>query len=283
MKKIISAICLALALVCCFSTTACGKKAKLAIGKEMIKYDSQLDALIKLNEGEVDACVIDSVMAGYYSTTGDLAGKVSMVEGIIDVQEEYGIAGRKNDKAFISKINEALIAIANEDYAELNEAYGLEASAIVTGNTTNPLANSSDDSWNTIVNSGKIVIGYTVFAPIAYMVDNKLTGYDIELAQKVVEYLNENYETNITLEFVEIDWDAKETLLNGGTIDLIWNGLTITSERSANMCISIPYLKNKQVVVVKTTDLEKYTTLESLKKVVVGVEKGSAGEDVVKG
>ena len=283
MKKIISAICLSLAVVCCFAMVGCKKSQKLAIGKEMVKYDSQLDALIKLNAGEVDACVIDSVMAGYYSATGDLAGKVAMVEGISLPEEEYGIAGRKNDKAFISKINEALIAICDTDYASIGESYGLTASEIITANTVNPLANASDNSWNSIVTSGKIILGYTVFAPIAYEVSGALTGYDIELAKKVVEYLNTTYNVSLTLEFLEIDWDAKETLLANGSIDLIWNGLTITEERSANMCISVPYLKNKQVVVVKNADLNKYTSIDSLKKAVIGVEGGSAGEDVVKG
>jgi hypothetical protein len=38
----------------------------------------------------------------------------------------------------------------------------------LTAETTNPYANATDDSWNNVVASGKIVIGYTVFAPIAY-------------------------------------------------------------------------------------------------------------------
>lgn len=46
--------------------------------------------------------------------------------------------------------------------------------------------------------------------------------------------------------------------LNGKTIDCIWNGLTIDDERLETMQISKPYMNNKQVMVVKTENVEKY-------------------------
>ena len=94
---------------------------------------------------------------------------------------------------------------------------------------------------------------------------------------------NEKYSVNLTPEFQIIDWDSKEALLTNGTIDLIWNGLTIDDERLANMCISVPYLNNDQVAVVRTEDKDKYVTPDDLKDAVIGVEKGSAGESVVRG
>ena len=51
--------------------------------------------------------------------------------------------------------------------------------------------------------------------------------------------------------FQEIDWNSKETELASKNIDCIWNGMTITEERAENMQISIPYMENKQVCVVK--------------------------------
>ena len=122
-----------------------------------------------------------------------------------------------------------------------------------------------------------------IFAPIAFDEGDGLTGYDIELAKKTIEYLNEKYSVNLTPEFQIIDWDSKEALLTNGTIDLIWNGLTIDDERLANMCISVPYLNNDQVAVVRTEDKDKYVTPDDLKDAVIGVEKGSAGESVVRG
>ena len=41
----------------------------------------------------------------------------------------------------------------------------------------------------------------------------------------------------------------KETELDSGNIDLIWNGYTITEERKEKVTFSAPYLKNRQVIV----------------------------------
>ena len=117
---------------------------------------------------------------------------------------------------------------------------------------------------------------------------DKLTGFDIELAREVVAYLNEEYDTNIKIEFQEIDWNSKEALLENGTIDLVWNGMTITAERSLEMCISVPYLYNKQVAVVRAADASKYddfslASVASFLTATFGAEAGSAGEDVIKG
>ena len=107
------------------------------------------------------------------------------------------------------------------------------------------------------------------------------------MAKVVFEYLNKTYGTDIKIEFVEIEWSQKEALLENGTIDLVWNGMTITPERSAEMCISVPYLTNKQVAVIKKADADKYASADlaaftkNAKNAIIIVEKGSAGEELV--
>ena len=262
---------------------ACNSGEQLAYGKELLTLNTQLDTLTQLNMGAIDAAVIDSVMAGYYSNNGEYAGKVTIMDAVLQ-REQYGIAARKGDEAFMSKINEALIALyGNGGMQEVAAQFGLTADIALESSTKNPLADATDSSWDDIVASGKIIIGYTIFAPIAFDEGNDLTGYDIELAKKTIEYLNEKYSVNLEPEFQIIDWDSKEALLTNGTIDLIWNGLTIDDERLANMCISVPYLNNDQVAVVRTEDKDKYVTPDDLKDAVIGVEKGSAGESVVRG
>lgn len=262
---------------------ACNSGEQLAYGKELLTLNTQLDTLTQLNMGAIDAAVIDSVMAGYYSNNGEYAGKVTIMDAVLQ-REQYGIAARKDDEAFMSKINEALIALyGNGGMQEVADQFGLTADIALESSTENPLADATDSSWDDIVASGKIIIGYTIFAPIAFDEGGGLTGYDIELAKKTIEYLNEKYSVNLTPEFQIIDWDSKEALLTNGTIDLIWNGLTIDDERLANMCISVPYLNNDQVAVVRTEDKDKYVTPDDLKDAVIGVEKGSAGESVVRG
>lgn len=291
MKKLLTTLVAAiLCITACFSLTACGKE-QLNFGKDIVKLDSQLDTLTQLKNGTVTMSVIDSVMAGYYSTTGEFKDDIVVLDDYVLAKEQYGIAGRKDDKAFVSKINEALIALNSLNklyaYTQIANEYGLLSSTCITSETVNPLADASDGSWDAIKTSGKIVIGYTVFAPIAYDVVNNVPtkGFDIDLAKKVVEYLNNTYSINLTLEFQEIDWDSKEALLSNGTVDLIWNGLTITDERIANMCISVPYLNNNQVAVVRKADYNENMSYKDLftlfSNAIIGVEGGSAGESVV--
>ena len=98
-----------------------------------------------------------------------------------------------------------------------------------------------------------------------------------------MEYLNAKYETSIEVEFLLIEWSTKEAKLADGTIDLVWNGMTITPEHSAEMCISVPYLYNKQVAVILKSDAGKYSDAASMSKAIMTAESGSAGETVIVG
>ena len=142
----------------------------------------------------------------------------------------------------------------------------------------NPSSQSATGDWSYIADKGDLVIGITYFEPMNYKDENgKLTGFETEFAQSVCEKLG------VKANFQKIDWDSKEVELNAKTIDCIWNGLTITDERQENMGISTPYMENKQVMVTKAENADKFTTAEAVKGATVVAEKKSAGEDVAKG
>ena len=293
MKKIISlTLALIMMLGCVAVFASCQTpEEELNFGKELLSVGSQLDALNGLVKGDADIAVIDSVMAGYYMNGVDTFKDYQILPGVILAEEQYGIAAKKGNAALIGKINEAMIALVDTDYKDVAAQYGLTTETLVTATTTNPNANATDNSWNDVVTAKKLIVGYTVFAPIAYKdsdgEDAQLIGFDIDLAKAVVNYLNTTYSTQIEIEFIVIDWDEKETLLANGSIDLVWNGMTITDERLEAMEISVPYLANKQVAIVKKVDAAKYgSTKEEFFKntaeAVIIVEKGSAGEELVK-
>lgn len=122
-----------------------------------------------------------------------------------------------------------------------------------------------------IKDNGKMVIGITLFAPMNYYKDNKLIGFETEFAEAVCK------ELGVEAEFIEINWDSKETELASKKIDCIWNGMTITPEREEEMSISQPYMANKQVLVVNSANAG-ITSVAGLR---IAVEAGSAGETVV--
>ena len=136
---------------------------------------------------------------------------------------------------------------------------------------------SSASDWSYIQEKGEMVIGITYFEPMNYKDENgELTGFETEFAQAVCEKMG------VEATFQKIDWESKEVELNSKTIDCIWNGLTITDERKENMDISVAYMENKQVMVTKAENADKYTSADALKGATVVAEKKSAGEDVAK-
>ncbi|MBQ2896858.1 MAG: transporter substrate-binding domain-containing protein [Clostridia bacterium] len=122
----------------------------------------------------------------------------------------------------------------------------------------------------------KLVIGYTIYEPMNYMEDGKLTGFDTEFAEAVCGKLG------VTPEFVEINWDTKFVTLDANQIDCIWNGMTISDEVKANCDVSKAYVKNAQVVVMAEDKIENYKDVESLKGLKFAAEAGSAGEAAIK-
>ena len=278
MKKILSlALVLVMLMSSLFIMSSCGKE-DLQIGKQYNALTAQTDVLVQLKAGSIDVGVMDSIMAGYYmSQDSAYSDNLMVVENLTLATEQYGIAARKGS-GFAKKINEALIAMANDGSLEtLAAKYGIASEVCVDKNATvAPMTEAEAKDWNDIVAEGKFIVGYTLFAPIAYEDENgNLIGFDIELAKAVAAKLG------LAVEFEIIEWSAKEAKLEGGSIDCIWNGMTITEERKEAMEITIPYLNNKQVAVIRKADKEKYTDVESMKDAIMGAEKGSAGESCI--
>ncbi len=123
----------------------------------------------------------------------------------------------------------------------------------------------------------ELIIGYTIYEPMNYMGDDgKLTGFDTEFAEAVCEKLG------VKPNFVEINWDTKFTTLDAGTIDCIWNGMTISDEVKKNCAVSKAYVKNAQVVVMAKDKLDSYKDAASMKDLKFAAEAGSAGEAAIK-
>ena len=74
-----------------------------------------------------------------------------------------------------------------------------------------------------------------------------------------------------------IEWGNKITELNSKNIDCIWNGMTISDELLDKTSVSVPYMKNRQVVIVRKADAEKYNAQDKLADARIVAETGSAG------
>ena len=123
-----------------------------------------------------------------------------------------------------------------------------------------------------IAENGKLVVGITDFAPMDYKDENEnWIGFDADMAAAFAKSLG------VEVEFVEIEWDNKVFELNNGTIDCVWNGMTLTDEVTSAMDCSQAYCNNAQVVIVNKDVADKYKTAEDCKELNFAVESGSAG------
>ena len=132
-------------------------------------------------------------------------------------------------------------------------------------------SNPTVDNWDKYQQQKSITVGFdNTFVPMGFEEKNgNYAGFDIELAKYVSKKLG------ITVKFQPIDWDMKETELQNGTIDAIWNGYSATDERREKVAFTIPYMQNTQILVVKKTS--GIHSVEDMTGKVLGAQNGSSG------
>jgi len=98
----------------------------------------------------------------------------------------------------------------------------------------------------------------------------ELVGFDIDVAREACKRLK------IELQTQPIDWENKTAELNNGNIDCLWNGFSKTAERDKEFNLSIPYMKNEQIILIKTD--APYKSLADLGGKTIGVQSDSSAE-----
>lgn len=124
--------------------------------------------------------------------------------------------------------------------------------------------------------TGTLIVGFDQsYPPYGFVGDDgEFTGFDLDLAAAVADKLGWD------VQYEAIDWDAKDTLLNSGAINCIWNGFTMEG-REDDYTFSEPYMLNEQVVVVRADS--GVTSLEGLAGKTVITQVDSAALDVLEG
>ena len=248
-----------------FSLTACGGETKKVVvaekgsaGEEVAKtaedfkdmqytaVDTQAKALMEVSAGTADAAIVDYVMSIGSIGEGTDYEKL-VVEGNGYSEEEYGIAFRKGSD-LTAKVNEIIRELKSEGkLTEIAKTYKLDGILLGDAESEAFAQSENDSDYKYVMDKKELIIGFTYFAPMNYNDDDgEFVGFETEFAKAVCEKLG------VEAKFQEISWNAKETELAAKNIDCIWNGMTITDERKENMSVSIPYMQNKQVKVVKS-------------------------------
>ncbi len=148
-----------------------------------------------------------------------------------------------------------------------------DSSSQANSSTSSSSANTESDLAY-VQDKGTLVVGITEFEPMDYQnTDGEWIGFDADMAKAFAKSLG------VEVQFQVIDWDNKIMELDGKTIDVVWNGMTLTDEVTSAMSCSNPYCNNYQVVVVPADVAADYPDAASMSELNFAVESGSAGEE----
>lgn len=191
--------------------------------------------------------------------------------------EQYGVGFRKEDIALGLEVQKYLDAMMEDGTMQQisQKWFGKDATLKDAAYLKESKAPEGDTSLQKILEKGELVMGLDDgFPPMGFRdQDQEIKGYDIDLAKEVAKRMG------VKLKLQPIDWDSKELELNGGKIDCIWNGMSITDERLAAMYFARPYINNKQIIIVpENSDIK---TKSDLKGKIVGLQRGSSALNAV--
>ena len=168
----------------------------------------------------------------------------------------------------------ALAACGEPAASDPSDAPESEAPADVT-EPADEGGDTAESDMAYVQDKGTLVVGITNFEPMDYQNESgEWVGFDADLAKAFAESLG------VEVVFQEIEWESKVMELDGKTIDVVWNGMTLTDEVLSAMECSNAYCNNAQVVVLPAAEAENYPDAASMAELSFAVESGSAGEDM---
>ncbi|MBY6024274.1 amino acid ABC transporter substrate-binding protein [Priestia aryabhattai] len=117
---------------------------------------------------------------------------------------------------------------------------------------TNNASKSDQDLYEKVKEDGVLTIGTEgTYPPFTFHDDsNKLTGFDVEIAQEVAKRLG------VKAEFKETQWDGMFAGLDAKRFDMIANQVGIRPDREEKYDFSDPYIESAAVLVVREDNNE---------------------------
>jgi polar amino acid transport system substrate-binding protein len=101
----------------------------------------------------------------------------------------------------------------------------------------------------------------------------EIVGFDIDVVTAIAA------KAGIEVKFVNTPWEGIFNALGQGDRDALVSSITITDERKQTMDFTAPYFDAQQLIAVKETS--KVAKFADLKKLKVGVQTGTTGDEVV--
>ena len=149
----------------------------------------------------------------------------------------------------------------------------LPLALIAFGDGSREAVRQQDVSLQTVLNSGRLVVGVDdSFPPMSFTDENgELVGFDIDLAREISSRLG------VTSVVHPLAWKDKEEELDSRKIDCI-GSMSVIPQALENMSISEAYIKDNLVFVVRGDS--NIMWLSDIKGKKIGIQTGSTTEDV---
>jgi polar amino acid transport system substrate-binding protein len=120
---------------------------------------------------------------------------------------------------------------------------------------------------------GYVFASDATWPPLEFIDESgNLTGFEVELIPLIGE------KVGVKMTVKNIPWDTIFAGLANGAYDGVASGVTVTEERKATMAFSTPILEAGQVVIIRSADVNKYSSINDLSGKRVGVQIGTTGD-----
>lgn len=118
-----------------------------------------------------------------------------------------------------------------------------------------------DNSWKKVEEKQELTVATsgTLFPSSYYNDENKLVGYDVDVAKAVAKQLN------LKINFKEYNVDGQVTAVNRGEADFAANDFGLSKERSKKFALSSPIKHSFDSMIVRKSDDSGIHSLEDLK------------------
>lgn len=127
--------------------------------------------------------------------------------------------------------------------------------------------------------AGELVVGTSAdYPPYEFHteIDGKdtIVGFDIAIAQAFAD------ELGVELKLVDMAFESLLISLQNGDFDLVMAGLTPDEERAKTVDFTDVFFHNKQIVIIRAEDADKYVTTEDMAGTTLGVQAGTIQETI---
>jgi polar amino acid transport system substrate-binding protein len=182
-------------------------------------------------------------------------------------------------KPFVKVLSLALAAITLFVLCACGTAASSPAAGPVSDAAPTEASAASNGVLDEIKASGELHITLSPdFAPMEFIDSSKdgqeqYVGFDVTLAKYIADYIG------VDLVIEPMSFDACQTAVYTGSVPMSISGYSWTEERGENYEISDYYYagdnETEQVILIKKTDADKYTSAEDFSGVDVGAQNAS--------